>query len=188
MKLSLKKVLLVLVISLTCSPLIIAQVSTVVCRHCGNYIASTSRLCPTCGKNPQSPTGDPFWDLLYYSIVEYENQKSKGHINQNNNSSYQSQNSNHFSLQGTIGSKSTIKGYIIISGTQISGNYGYYGNHGCTLRGTINKNGSVKATEIEDRSGKQTGSYVGKLENNGKIRGTFTNKKGKKFKFTWLLH
>ena len=82
MKLSFKIVSLVLVMSLTCSPLIFAQVTTTVCRHCGNYIASSSTLCPTCGKNPKSPTGDPFWGLLYYSVVEYENQKLKGSTNQ----------------------------------------------------------------------------------------------------------
>ncbi len=52
MKLSLKTLSLVLVMSLTCSPLVFAQVKTT-CRHCGNYVAKASKLCPSCGKNPQ---------------------------------------------------------------------------------------------------------------------------------------
>ncbi len=186
MKLSLKALSLALVMSLTCSPLVLAQVQTT-CRHCGNWVASTSRDCPNCHKNPKSITGDPFWDLLIYGVVLYEN--SKNH--RTNQSSYQSPSRHNLTLTGTITSKnhySNINGYIEINGNEISGNYGYKTNYGCTVKGYTYDNGSMRATEIEDKSGRKTGEYRGKVIAKNKISGTFTNKRGKKFKFTWYLH
>lgn len=38
--------------SIPFSSIVIAKVQST-CRHCGNWVASTSRMCPVCGKNPQ---------------------------------------------------------------------------------------------------------------------------------------
>ena len=54
MKLKFKIVSLVLAMSLTFSPIVLADI---ICRHCGNPVAETSRMCPVCRQNPQNLTG-----------------------------------------------------------------------------------------------------------------------------------
>lgn len=191
MKLSFKIVSLVLVMSLTCSPLVLAEVRTITCNYCGNYVASTSRICPTCGKNPHSFTGSSLGDLFLLLLMGAALSSDNHHNNNSNSSSYQNSNQipNHdFTLTGKIGKNNTIHGYININGNQISGNYGYKCNYGCTVNGYTYENGSMRATEVEDKSGKTTGTYQGKVISNNKIKGTFYSRKYRKnIPFTWYL-
>lgn len=192
MKLSFKIVSLVLVMSLTCSPLVLAQVRTITCNYCGNYVASTSRMCPTCGKDPKSITGSAWGDLFLLVLLGGALSSNSNHQS-NNSSSYQhspQMPNQDFTLTGTIGSNNNIHGYVNINGNQISGNYGYKSNpYGCTVKGQTYENGSMRATETEDKSGKITGEYRGEVVSNNKIKGTFYSKKyRKKYPFTWLLH
>ena len=84
MKLKFKIVSLVLAMSLTFSPIVLAQVQST-CRHCGNWVASTSRQCPVCGKNPKSFTGSPEGDFLaalfLLAILGNSNNNSSTHRN-----------------------------------------------------------------------------------------------------------
>ncbi len=102
MKLKFKIVSLVLVMSLTCSPLVLAQVRTTTCKNCGNYVASTSRICPTCGKNPQyytgSITGDFLAALFLLAIANGINNQANSHGNNYSGSRNHSSNSQHSSL------------------------------------------------------------------------------------------
>ena len=192
MKLSFKIVSLVLVMSLTCSPIVLAQVRTTTCNYCGNYVASTSRMCPTCGKNPQSITGSSLGDLFLLLLMGAALSADNHNNNSNYSSSYQSSNyiPNHdFDLTGKIGNNNKIHGYININGNQISGNYGYKSKpYGCTVEGYTYENGSMRATEVEDKSGRVTGTYRGKVISDNKIKGTFYSKKYRKnIPFTWYL-
>ncbi len=192
MKLKFKIVALVLVMSLTCSPLVLAQVRTITCNYCGNYVASSSRMCPTCGKNPHYITGDVWGDLFLYLLLGAALQADNNYSN-SNSSSYQYSNqipNEDLTLTGKVGKNSRIHGYININGNQISGNYGYKSKpYGCTVEGHTYENGSMRATEIEDKSGKITGTYQGKVISRNKIKGTFYSKKYRKnLPFTWYLN
>ncbi len=192
MKLKFKIVSLVLAMSLTFSPIVLAQVRTITCNYCGNYVASTSRMCPTCGKNPKSITGSAMGDL-FLLILLGSALSANNHNSNSNSSAYQNPNqvpNQNLTLTGIVGNNNNIHGNININGNQISGNYGYKSKpYGCTVEGYTYENGSMRATEIEDKSGKITGTYRGKVISSNKIKGTFYSKKYRKnLPFTWYLN